>query len=388
MPKFCPTCGKPLEFENAEICPSCGVRIQAPQTPAEIRNPFLAIVLSFFFAGWGQWYNGKTWDGLKFFGAFLGSYLLMTIFSIMVSIEAFAGIFVILLFVVIIGIWVYGMYDAYKTAERINKREESFSKKSELFWLPVVLLAFAVLLITAAVIAAFVFGMAGSTQKSYETVPTVTIPAIKTISYPVAVPTVTSARIQPIVPAPTVIKSTGNPGWVRYTSYSDHFSIYKPSDWTVKELPKSQISQDSNLDSSLIMDKFVYIFSPNMKGFVMIYGVDASGTLYAIFNDPGKTQISDTLYDQFVNGLPAGFTDSNPVKLTGVIKDSNYYSINGYPARKVTLNTQVNGQSLNGDFYLIAYENKYYIEGYFAMVGSTQADASTASGILRTFIIN
>ena len=31
MPKFCTTCGKPLQFENAEICPSCGVRIKDPQ---------------------------------------------------------------------------------------------------------------------------------------------------------------------------------------------------------------------------------------------------------------------------------------------------------------------------------------------------------------------
>jgi flagellin FlaB len=30
MPKFCPTCGKPLQFENAEICPNCGVRIKSP----------------------------------------------------------------------------------------------------------------------------------------------------------------------------------------------------------------------------------------------------------------------------------------------------------------------------------------------------------------------
>jgi uncharacterized RDD family membrane protein YckC len=33
MPKFCPTCGKPLQFENAEICPSCGVRIKEPPKP-------------------------------------------------------------------------------------------------------------------------------------------------------------------------------------------------------------------------------------------------------------------------------------------------------------------------------------------------------------------
>jgi uncharacterized RDD family membrane protein YckC len=31
MPKFCPTCGKPLQYENAEICPSCGVRIKEPE---------------------------------------------------------------------------------------------------------------------------------------------------------------------------------------------------------------------------------------------------------------------------------------------------------------------------------------------------------------------
>jgi hypothetical protein len=33
VPKFCPICGKPLQFENVEICPSCGVRIQAPKSP-------------------------------------------------------------------------------------------------------------------------------------------------------------------------------------------------------------------------------------------------------------------------------------------------------------------------------------------------------------------
>lgn len=32
MPKFCPTCGKPLPFENAEICPHCGVSLKSPAT--------------------------------------------------------------------------------------------------------------------------------------------------------------------------------------------------------------------------------------------------------------------------------------------------------------------------------------------------------------------
>lgn len=162
MPNFCPTCGKPLQFENAEICPSCGVRIQPPSIPAEIRSPFLAVILSFFFVGWGQWYNGKTVDGLKFLGAFIASYIILAIFSVMVPTLPVAAIFVLILFVVILGIWVYGIYDAYKTAERINKGEEIFSQKSWLFWLPVAFLVLAILVIFAAVVAAFVFGMAGN----------------------------------------------------------------------------------------------------------------------------------------------------------------------------------------------------------------------------------
>jgi len=36
MPKFCTTCGKPLQFEQAEICPSCGVRIRdLPKPPVK-----------------------------------------------------------------------------------------------------------------------------------------------------------------------------------------------------------------------------------------------------------------------------------------------------------------------------------------------------------------
>jgi len=161
MPKFCPACGLPLQYENAVVCPNCGARTAvALEEWKEIRNPLLAIVFCFLFPGWGQWYNGKTWDGLQFFGAFWASCALMFIFSRMVSTQSFAAINVIL-FIVIIGIWIFGMYDAYKTAERINRRKDSFSGKSRLFWLPVALLMLAIVLIIVAVTAAFVFGMAG-----------------------------------------------------------------------------------------------------------------------------------------------------------------------------------------------------------------------------------
>ena len=177
MPKFCPACGVPLQYENAAICPSCGAKTQlATEEWQEIRNPLSAIVFGFLFAGWGQWYNGKTWDGLQFFGAFWGSSILMFIFLTMLSTQSFAAIAVVMLFIVIIGIWVYGMYDSYKTAERINRRRDSFTGKSRLFWFPVVLFVLAIVVSIAAVAAAFVFGMPGIIEQTKDVVVSVRQP--------------------------------------------------------------------------------------------------------------------------------------------------------------------------------------------------------------------
>lgn len=182
-----------------------------------------------------------------------------------------------------------------------------------------------------------------------------------------------------IAPNPTLINYRGKPGWLQYSNYDDHFSIYKPSDWTVSEIESSEAFGDS----SQYMKKVVYIFAPNLKGFVMIYGVDFSGTLFSIFDDPNKTQISDEFYDEFVKGIKSGETDQ--MKFVSLEKDSNYYLINGNPARRVKVYSQINGETLNGDFYLIAHENTYYVEGFFGMEGSTQSDVSTATDIMRTF---
>lgn len=163
MTKFCIKCGKELN-EGAIRCIHCGSSQDYDDKNSqnsdilpiqgEIRNPFLAIVLSFFCVGWGQWYNGKTWDGLKFFGVFLGSYVLTIIFStIIVSNQSLSAILILILFVIVIGIWIYGMYDAYKTADRINKGKEIFSRKSRLFWLPIALL---ILVIFGAFISGYV----------------------------------------------------------------------------------------------------------------------------------------------------------------------------------------------------------------------------------------
>jgi hypothetical protein len=44
--KFCPHCGKQLQFENAEICPDCGCRVAGPRAaPPTGFNAIVAVIL-------------------------------------------------------------------------------------------------------------------------------------------------------------------------------------------------------------------------------------------------------------------------------------------------------------------------------------------------------
>jgi hypothetical protein len=78
----------------------------------------------------------------------------------MATTQPFASILILLTFALMIGIWMYGMYDSYKTADRINRKKESFYRKSIFFWLSVALFV----IIIAAVIAAFVFPVSNTTN--------------------------------------------------------------------------------------------------------------------------------------------------------------------------------------------------------------------------------
>jgi TM2 domain-containing membrane protein YozV len=99
---YCTSCGKPVK-KAAEICPHCGVRLKA--NPQQLKNPGLAAIASFFFSGLGQIYNGEIGKGLIF--------ILIQFINV--------GLMLILLgFLTYPVVWIYGIYDAYTTAERIN----------------------------------------------------------------------------------------------------------------------------------------------------------------------------------------------------------------------------------------------------------------------------
>jgi TM2 domain-containing membrane protein YozV len=111
--KYCTNCGSEID-EKAEICPDCGVRQVDPgayqetsthQVKYQEKNPVLALILSLIIVGLGQVYNGQTVKGIIFF--------------LVAVIIGLTGIGIIISFI----IWLYAMYDAYNTAQRINNGE-------------------------------------------------------------------------------------------------------------------------------------------------------------------------------------------------------------------------------------------------------------------------
>jgi len=73
------------------------------------KNPGVAAVLSFFWAGLGQIYNGQLAKGLLFMVAYAFCVLL---------------IFVLIGIILVPILWIIGMIDAYTTAQRYNETQQ------------------------------------------------------------------------------------------------------------------------------------------------------------------------------------------------------------------------------------------------------------------------
>ena len=66
------------------------------------RSPAIALLLSFFIPGLGSMVNGRVGIGALILGLYILGYILILVF---------VGIFVV------IGVWIWGMVDAYKAAQ-------------------------------------------------------------------------------------------------------------------------------------------------------------------------------------------------------------------------------------------------------------------------------
>jgi len=101
----------------------------------EKKNPVMAAVVSVFFAGLGQIYNGQNLKGfLIFFGTLFGTALLVA-----------PGL----------AIWAFGIYDAFVTAKRMKYGKIPYEPANLLF----VLLYFVIFVVAVAVLAAAILAI-------------------------------------------------------------------------------------------------------------------------------------------------------------------------------------------------------------------------------------
>ena len=101
---FCKACGSEI-FAEAEICPKCGVR-QKPNPQNQLKSPIVAALLSFVWIGIGQIYNGQVGKGILF--------MILQVLNCFLFLVAIG-------FLTVPAFWLYGIYDAYTTAEKINR---------------------------------------------------------------------------------------------------------------------------------------------------------------------------------------------------------------------------------------------------------------------------
>ncbi len=107
---FCTQCGA-ANLDDARFCKNCSTPVRSQAAPAQFiatraaKSPGIAAVLSFFICGLGQIYNGQISKGLIMMFTYLVSWMLML---------------VIIGFFTTPILWIWGMIDAYRSAERIN----------------------------------------------------------------------------------------------------------------------------------------------------------------------------------------------------------------------------------------------------------------------------
>lgn len=126
--KFCFKCAAEI-FEEAEICPKCGVRQHKSVSTTAKASPELqtsrtsntspsrghvssgiAIILSFFWPGLGHIYLGDIMFGLFVMFMYAVLWVVAVITALLCS-------------PVPLIVWIWAMYDSYNLAKRINRGE-------------------------------------------------------------------------------------------------------------------------------------------------------------------------------------------------------------------------------------------------------------------------
>jgi len=139
MARYCHNCGAQVSVASARFCSECGAQLvtASPSGPqgfgtGEKKNPLLALLCSTILPGLGQVYDGSLAKGFAiFFGAFIGLFLLFIPGAIF---------------------WVYGIHDAYSTANKMNEGKIPVRPAKVLHLVVFIIIAAAIVAVAIAVI--------------------------------------------------------------------------------------------------------------------------------------------------------------------------------------------------------------------------------------------
>jgi TM2 domain-containing membrane protein YozV len=90
------------------------------QIPIKKKNPIIAVIASFIFPGLGQIYNGETRKGI---GYIIMGVIFVSVWIFLIHDRHIIGP-ILISGASIILLWISNMYDAYKTAKKINSQIE------------------------------------------------------------------------------------------------------------------------------------------------------------------------------------------------------------------------------------------------------------------------
>jgi hypothetical protein len=216
-----------------------------------------------------------------------------------------------------------------------------------------------------------------SDQPTY--IPPTDTPTPVIIKTPIPVDVVTPKPGQTLVS-----REYNNPSWDVYTSVEDQFTVQSPSAWKVKTITWSDAnSLNSGIyKRSSYLDKIVFHYSPDLNGFVIIYGA------YSYANLPeagGFKFIPDTTYNEYVTATVNGYTSESSYSNVRYTRDDKLYLINGNPARALTIYANLNGQLLTTEVYFIDTDSKHYIVAYGYNEDIYSSYISTGKSVMNSF---
>lgn len=136
----CASCGRPVcsacavDFNSKVTCKSCVEKMAgqpaspitaAPAPAAGKKEPIISVILSFVFPGIGQIYNGQPKKGVALIVGYILLWAVLLALTLVFGLMTIGfGLFCCMpFFLVPLVLWAYGMYDAYMTADKINRGE-------------------------------------------------------------------------------------------------------------------------------------------------------------------------------------------------------------------------------------------------------------------------